>query len=247
MKTKLAFSLRIILAALFFQSCTGPQKITKLLPTEEPEKWLEGQVLERDSAYGVIYEIGFDRVEDGTYWFDFHITNRSNMPLLVDPTQFSCQAFDALMNPQTINPINAIDPEGRILQFDKDISRNDAVAKNHVGIVIMGIGASIAANVILGNDRNPDNDNLRYPITDGIMTAALASGDIARFESQNLNELKDAWEKGTIRKTTLNSNFSMHGKVFFPFTKDASYLKLVIPVDDQALEFSYKQIQFPVN
>ena len=246
MKTTPLFSLLSITAILLFSSCAGPQKITKLIPEQEPQKWLYGQALVADSIYGISYEIGFDRLQDGAYWFDFHITNRSNMPLLVDPSQFTCQAFDALMNPQTLEPVSAIDPEGKILQFDKDIASNENIAKNRTGLVIMGIGASIVANAIIGTD-NPRNDNLRYAVTDGIMGTAIAAGDEARFQTQNLNDLKDAWENGTIRKTTLESNFSMHGKVFFPATLDASYLKLFIPVDDHTLEFDFKQVQFPVK
>ncbi|WP_163713939.1 hypothetical protein [Mangrovibacterium lignilyticum] len=246
MKSKVTLPFLLIAGVLLFQSCTGPGKITKLIPEKEPDKWLYGQALLTDSIYGISYEIGFDRYQDGAYWFDFHIINHSNMSLLVDPVQYTCQAFDELMNPKTTQPVNAIDPEGKILQFDKGIAQNEAVAKNELGIVIMGIGASIAANAIIGTG-NPRNDNIRYAVTDGIMATSYAIGDEARFEAQNLNELKDAWEHGTIRKTTLESNFAMFGKVFFPASPDATYLKIVIPVDDKNLEFDYKQVLFPVN
>ncbi|WP_372775393.1 hypothetical protein [Mangrovibacterium sp.] len=246
MKTKHPLLFVIILVALIVQSCSSPKNIVKLLPKEETSKWLYGQPILTDSIYGVAYEIGFDRLQDDQYWFDFHITNRSNMPLLVDPAQFSYQAFDPLMNPKSQQPITAIDPEIKIQQFDKDIARNQAVSKNRVGLVIMGIGASVVANAIIGTE-NPRNNNLRHAVTDGIMEASFAAGHEARFEVQNLNELKDAWENGTIRKTTLDTNFSMHGKVFFPATPDASYLRIFIPIDDHTLEFDFKQVQFPAN
>jgi len=246
MKTKVTLALFAFIAVLLFHSCTGPEKITKLVPNKEPDKWLYGQALLKDSIFGITYEIGFDRYQEDAYWFDFHITNQSNIPLLVDPTEYTCQAFDALMNPRTLEPVKAIDPEGRILQFDEGIARNKAIAKNQVGLVIMGVAASIAANAIIGTE-NPNNDNLRYAVTDGIMRSAFAAGDAARFDAQNLNELKDAWENGTIRKTTLETNSSMHGKVFFPATPDATYLKISVPVDNRTIEFNYKQVKLPVN
>jgi hypothetical protein len=246
MKKTSSLSILFATAILLLQSCAGPRAITKLLPEEEPSKWLYGQAILGDSIFGVSYEVGFDRIQDGCYLFDFHITNRSNMPLLVDPLQFRCQAYDALMNPQTAEPVPAIDPEKKILQYDMGIAQNEAVAKNHFGNIMVGVGAAIAANAIIGTD-NPRNDNLRYAVTDGIMATAVTASDEARFEAQNLNELKQAWENNTIRKTTLETNYSMHGKVFFPATPGASYFKIFIPVDDQTLEFNFKQVQFPVQ
>lgn len=240
------FSLSFLaIAIVFLQSCAGPQTITKLLPEREADKWLYGQAFLTDSIYGISYEIGFDRILDGCYLFDFHITNHSNMPLLVDPTLFKCQSFDALMNPKT-DERSAMDPEKKILQYDMGIAQNEAVAKHHIGNVLVGVGAAIAANAIIGSD-NPRTDNLRYAVTDGIMATAITASDRARFEAQDLKQLKDSWENNTIRKTTLETNFAMHGKVFFPATLDAAYIKLFIPVDDQTLEFDFKQLKFPTR
>lgn len=76
---------------------------------------------------------------------------------------------------------------------------------------------------------------------------ALATSAHQAFQSQSLNEVMNSWKSTTIRKTTLESNYSMQGKVFFPAMREAVYPKLFLPVDSEFVEISYKQIQFPVN
>ena len=111
----------VAIAIVMLESCAGPQAITKLLPEREADKWLYGEAFLSDSIYGISYEIGFDRILDGCYLFDFHITNHSNLALVVDPAEFKCQSFDQLMNPKTAE-IPAIDPEKKILQYDMGIA-----------------------------------------------------------------------------------------------------------------------------
>ncbi|PTN06766.1 hypothetical protein [Mangrovibacterium marinum] len=247
MKKNLILCVLFATTMLLLQSCAGPRSITKLLPEQEADKWLYGQALLTDSIYGISYELGFDRLQDDCYLFDFHITNRSNMPLLVDPETFKSQAFDALMNPLTTEAVPAIDPEKMILQYEMDIAHDEAVAKNHLGNVLIGVGAAVAANSIIGTDYKPNKEGLRYAVTEGIMATAVTASDRARFEAQDLNELKQAWENNTIRKTSLETGYAMHGKVFFPATPKAAHIKLFIPVDEQTLEFDFKQVRFPAT
>lgn len=241
----LSFALLCALA-LLIQSCGTTREITKLQPDREPDKWISGQPLLSDSVYGISYEIGFGEQFDGYYAFDFHITNHSNMALLVNPVDFKYQALDPLDNLKVLEPIAAIDPEIKVFNLEKAVVRNENVSKNQFGIVLLGIGASIAANAIIGTE-NPSNDGLRYAVTDGIMATSFAVADEARFQSYNLNDLKAAWESGTIRKTTLEPNYSMHGRVFFPTSPEATYINLLVPVDDATLQFKFKQINYPVQ
>lgn len=244
MKIRILLLLPAIAVLLLVQSCAGPRNIVKFLPQEQPSKWINGQPLQGDSAYGIRYEIGFDRIADGNYWFDFHITNQSNLPLLIDPVQFRCRTYTKEMVAKTPFDQFAVDPEGKISELEQETARNESVARNHVGNVLLGVGAAIAANVLLGID-NPRNENVRAVVTDGIMATAVSASDIAANQVYNLNQLRDLWENNTIRKTTLDANYVMHGKVFFPATRNAAYLKLFIPVDDVVLEFTWMQLKNP--
>ncbi|MFV0378449.1 MAG: hypothetical protein ACK5JD_14240 [Mangrovibacterium sp.] len=235
-----------LLTMVLLWSCTT-QNLVKLQPKDKIERWQSGEEMAVDSTYGIIYEVGFDRIENGYYWFDFNIINQSNMPLLVEPTQFTALPLDAKMNPLAGQAFAAVDPEQKISELEQSINRNEKVAKNRLGLTLLGIGASIVTNVLLTSDANPRNDNLVYPLTDAIMITTLGAGDMAEAGAYNQSQQKAAWENECVRKSTLEPNYSLSGKVFFPYNKKASYLKMDIPIDDASLEFMFMQLYLPPN
>ncbi|MGQ7869426.1 hypothetical protein [Sunxiuqinia sp. sy24] len=243
MKTKLTFFAMALITLIFFQSCSAPKAIVKLKPETEEVKWLFGQSFMVDSLYGVIYEVGFNRIVDNQYWFDFHITNRSNMPILIDPVNFAYLAYDSLLNAQTTVPVQAMNPEDELLTIDQELAYNKSRAKNHLGISILAAGVDIATGIATLNDDNPHNDYLRTHLYDATQAGAIENA----IETDNLNVLREEWASSTIRRTTLESNYSMHGKVFFKALPQARYIKLLLPVDDQQIEMNFKQIQQSSN
>ena len=241
MKTNVTLSLLAFIAIVFFQSCAGPQSIIKLKPTEEGEKWLYGQNFVSDSLYGIIYEVAFDQYQDNEYWFDFNIVNRSNMSILIDPVNFRCQALNDSLHALTVKR-KAVDPEEEIFAMEEDLSRNEAMQKNRLGISLMALGIDIATAAATATDDNPNNDHFRTHMFEEVDDMMLES----KFEAQSISELLGVWKSSTIRKTTLEPSYSMQGKVFFPANPDATYIKLFLPVDDEFIEFSFKQVEHPV-
>ena len=239
--------LLVILLAFMLPSCYAPRNIVKLQPSKEPTRWLQGQAFVGDSLYGISYEIGFDKIENGQYLFDFHITNRSNMPILVDPANFYYCPYDGSMNPLEPEKVAAIDPESELTYIDKELSKNEAQRRSQFGVSLMAIGADIASGIIIASDDNPHNDMVRMPIAEGVHAAIAASAVDNEFETEDLNDLRQAWSSSTIRKTTLSSNYRMYGKVFFPASPGAAYIRLYVPVDDELIAFTFQQLQIPVT
>ncbi|WP_372947877.1 hypothetical protein [Mariniphaga sp.] len=237
-------SIAVFVLILFvFQSCFSPQNIVRLQPEKNDVKWRYGQQFVSDSLYGVIYEVGFDQLKDNKYWFDFNITNYSNLPVLIDPADFYIQAFNGNNEPLTESRLRAADPENEILEIEKELSKNEARELNQIGFTVLAATADIATGIAVTTDGNPHNNHLRTHL----YHHALATDAHHSFQSQNLNEVMDSWKSSTIRKTTLESNYSMQGKVFFPALREADFIKLYLPVDSQHIEMNYKQVQFPVN
>jgi hypothetical protein len=243
MKTNFTSIAIFVLCLFVFQSCFSPQNIVRLKPEKEDIKWRYGQQFVSDSLYGVIYEVGFEQLEDNKYWFDFNITNHSNLPVLVDPADFYIQAFNSSNEPMTKNKQRAIDPETEILKFEKELSKNEARELNQIGFTFLAATADIATGIAAATDGNPHNNHLRTHL----FHHALATDAHYSFQSQNLNVMMDSWKSSTIRKTTLESNYNMQGKVFFPANREAEYIRLYLPVDSSFIEFDYKQIQVPVD
>jgi hypothetical protein len=247
MNSRISVFILAFLSVFILQSCYTPANLVKLMPNEEPNKWLYGQALVIDSVYGINYEVGFDRLSNKQYLFDFHIENRSNMPILIDPTQFYYIPLDTGMNPIIPEKVTALDPETAILEIEKHLSVNEARSKNQLGISLMAIGADVATGIIVASDDKPNNDFVQRAIADGVHVGIYASGVANEAETYDLYELRESWASSTIRKTTLGSNYSMHGKVFFPASPNASYIQIQIPVDDQWLQFTFKQVQIKVS
>lgn len=243
MKNKFTLTGLAFFVIILFQSCSGPQNIIKLQPEEEGGKWLYGQNFVSDSLYGVIYEVGFDKLQSNEYWFDFNIINRSNMPVLIDPAYFKCQAYDTLRQPLMQSKQKAVDPEEEIFELEKDLSRNEARQKNSLGLTLIAAGIDITTGIATATDDNPNNDHLRTHILDDV----LIDNAETKFEAESISDLLHTWKSSTIRKTTLETNYSMQGKVFFPANREATYFKLFLPVDDEFVQFDFKQVQFPVE
>ncbi len=247
MNARVPFFIMAILTSLLIQSCHAPANLVKLKPNEEPDKWFYGQALIRDSVYGVEYEVGFDKFNNNQYFFDFHIANHSNMPILIDPVQFYYIPYDPQMKPLIPEKVTAKDPEQEIFEIEKHLSRNEARRRNQIGISLVAIGADIATGIIVASDDRPNNDLLHRVVADGVHLGIAASGAANENETIDLNELRESWESAAIRKTTLDCTYYMHGKVVFPATPDAAFVRIYVPVDDKWLEFNFAQVKLPAK
>lgn len=243
MKRSITFTVVSVMLAVTFQSCFTPQNIVRLKPESEGGTWLNGQQFISDSLNGIVYEVGFDQMTGNRYWFDFSITNLSNLPILIDPIDFYLQAFDGRKQLLSDDKVFAVNPENEILEIEKQISKTKAQELNQIGVVLLAATIDVATGVAALSDDDPHNDHLRTHLTHDAL--AVAADD--EYVVQSLDNVKETWKNTTIRKTTLNSNYNMKGKVFFPAFRDAVYIKLYLPVDDEFLEIGYMQLQFPVH
>lgn len=144
MKSKFAFFAFTVSTLLFTQSCFSPQNVIRLQPEIVCTTWRYGQQFVSDSLYGVIFEVGFEQLNDNQYWFDFSIVNRSNLPVLIDPAEFLLQAYDGKKQPLTRARMKAIDPESEILELEKQLSKNQARELNQIGFTVLAATADIA-------------------------------------------------------------------------------------------------------
>ncbi len=242
MKTKSTLFVLVIFSIILSQSCSVSKNILKLQPEDKDNgKWLYGQQFIADSINGIIYETSFERCQDEQYWFNFTVTNRSNLPILIDPMEFRLQAYDGYH--KLVKESFALNPENEILDIEISLAKANAREANHLGLSLLAASIDIATGIATATDDNPDNDFLRT----NIFEATQVGREVNAFYTDDLKTMKDSWENSTIRKTTLEPNYNIQGKVFFPAVREASYIKLLLPVDTNFVELSFIQLQFPVN
>ena len=229
-----------IIILLLFASCSTPRELIKLQPNSAKTSWFYGQEFMGDSVFGIVAKVGFDEIQSPWYTFDVEITNRSNMDYLLDPSQIFIVPLNGKNEPFNGDTLFVVDPETKIQELDKKLAINKARQKNQLGISLLAAGIDIATGVAVMSDKNPRNDNFR---TD-LLPLAIAAGADNKFEAIDLNELRDTWKSTTLRKTTLEKGYSIHGKVLAPIFPDAPYIQVNIPVDNDLIRINFMQIKY---
>ncbi|MCG6189230.1 hypothetical protein [Maribellus maritimus] len=242
MKTKFTLPAILILSIVLLNSCYGPKNILKLQPHDKNEgKWLYGQQFVADTLNGIIYEVGYERCQGEQYWFNFTVTNLSNLPILIDPSDFLLKGYNGYREP--IVETTALNPENEILDIEKSLAKAGVREANHVGLSLLAASVDVATGVATATDDNPNNDYLSTNLYEGVQVGR----EVNALRAESLETMRDSWENSTVRKTTVEPNHNIKGKVFFPAIREASYIKLFLPVDSNFVEMSYEQIQIPVN
>jgi len=236
---KQLYFITIGLSILLLAGCSAPRSMLKLKPQSEQTSWFYGQEFTGDSVFGIIAKVAFDQVNHPWYLFDVEITNRSNMPFLIDPASIFCVPLNGTLQPLNGDTIYAVDPEAKIRELDKELAVNSTRQKNQLGLTLLAAGIDIATGIAVLTDDNPHNDFVR---TD-LLPAAIAQGQENRFQAIDLNELRDTWKSTTLRKTTLETGYALHGKVLVPIVPKATYIQFNIPVDNELIRINFMQIK----
>ena len=162
------------------------------------------------------------------------------MDYLVDPSQMFIVPLNGKGEPFNGDTISVVDPEAKIMELDRKLSINASNQKNQLGLSLLAAGIDIATGIAVMSDDNPRNDNLR---TD-LFPVALAAGAENKFQAMDLNQLRDTWKSTTLRKTTLEKGFAIHGKILAPISPDASFIQLNIPVDNESIRINFMQVKY---
>lgn len=233
------YYITIALFVLLLAGCSANRTVIKLKPQSEKTSWFYGQEFTGDSIFGIIAQVGFDQINPPWYLFDVEITNRSNMSYVVDPVTIFCVPLNGTLQPINGDTLYAVDPEKKIDELDRELVINKNRQKNQLGLTLLAAGIDIATGVAVLSDDNPRNDFVR---TD-LLPAAIAQGQENRFEAIDLNELRDTWKSTTLRKTTLETGYTMRGKILVPIFPDAPYIQFNIPVDNEIIRINFMQIK----
>lgn len=242
-KQKMNIIFAVIFCVFSLSSCYTAQPIVKLQPDDSKVRWENGTAYISDSIYGVKYEVAYIGIQDSQYVFDFHIINHSNKEYVVDPSSFYYRPCDELLHEKGLLKVTAIDPEKELSRINKGLSQTQIRRKNNFGIALFAIGADIISSIVMSNDYNPHDHFVRDAVSSGVQTAVYVSSIANEEKADNLKYEKQKYSNSVIRKTTLDCNYAVYGKVFFPVTANSEYIRLYVPVDNDLIVFTFKKIQ----
>jgi hypothetical protein len=227
-------------------ACATPAPVIRLSPStvENSDYWNLGQHFVYASDNNILYECGFNRVENNNLIFDVKITNQSDTTILVDPALFMQEVYNN--DNKLIVKTNAFDPELVLVGLNINENIEKAKAKNAaafmIGAAIISAGALVAVSA---SNKSEEKKEVMYnsidasrTVTEGTAGAAMVSAS-ARAED-NWTQHKSLSE-AFLRKTTLAKGYYIDGEVHFQYNEDATWYRLIFQADKSQVDFNFRQ------
>jgi hypothetical protein len=236
-----------------FTSCST--HFYQLRPVSGDIAWIEGREVTRAEQNGVVLVASYEFEDPYHMVLDVEIKNRTQIPILVDPTDFFYLPFgqqgDTLHNER--NPVyasfyRATNPEEKIQQATLDMKREKRrlVASSIFNGVLLV--ATIASDVHSSkNDRSwQQRANSQYTHAQAynfIIQKQIADVHHQKARTHQLEQERANWKELALRKTSLPVGESVRGLLFLPKDTRASYLLLNYesPADSTTMKIKFLQ------
>lgn len=237
----------LILIPLTLSGCFAPSSVFTLTPTETEVHWVNGIGMVNKNAQGISIMAGYVENHGNLFTFDVIIKNESDKSILIDPMKFECSNLyyksDDITKLTSKGPTSfAIDPESQIQQVNLEISRENAdyetfTTWNTIGSVL-NLFISVAS---IGREKSEEEAQADESRTEDIRVYAIERKNDHMLRIGSLNDKKGFWQTQVLRKTTLISDQSIEGKVFFKPLYEAEYIQLRFPIDSTCFEILFEQ------
>lgn len=242
---KMKRKLSLLPVFLFWIAC-APAPVLRLNPLASETKWVYGKEFARTATDEMEIAVAFESMDEATVIFDVEITNLSAQPILVSPEKFYYLPLTSLQDTVGLSTSKkvcyAINPEIKILDLDKEISRENASYATTAGIDAVGglldlfvdiatIGKKKTEKEIKEEEKRKCDEEIARQEREIDHTNSLA-----RLKSE-----KTKWESTTLRRTTLDSEQSVRGRVHFLANEKAKYLKLCFPIGEANVQIVFVQ------
>lgn len=230
-----------ILSAFLFIGCALPRPISKLTTEHHTEsKWVVGRQFVTKSKEGVSVTLAYYKNEGDQLIFDALLENRSDVPILANPNWISILSLNA--SGDTTQIINAIDPEGMLLDYDKEASRQEAhIANQSLSNLIYSTSDLVATVSDQTNQSlNTEERNGRYNNREFWYNQRQADYDRSEAYLESIKNTRLYWEEIPIRKTTVGPNEFIDGKLFFPRDENASTYIIEFQFPESPTKFHFR-------
>ncbi|MBI1228420.1 MAG: hypothetical protein GC192_24510 [Bacteroidetes bacterium] len=235
MKNWIQFPSLSICIVILLSSCFTPRSIIRMDAKEaENVKWSYGKELTIQQMDSLQTQIYFDTYNKSDLVFDVEVTNYRSEPVLLSPEKIYLKCAES----EFIHP--SIDPEKILLKEEIDISRREAAAKNTAVIVGVATVATVVAVAVAdkgGNGSNNDNNSNNFYSNNIIISNYVAPPLAAPVMPPSL----DFWANYSLRKTTLDQNYKVGGKVVIPRMDSCPNLEVYMPVGDEIFKAGFIQ------
>lgn len=213
-------------------SCVVPAPISQVSPSDETEFiWTNGRGVITQYKDSISVEVSYYEKQEGLFIFDVTIANQRNKPIIIDPQQFSY--LPVSKKGDTLNVVTAINPEYKILEQQKIISKLDAQRKREANQALI-----FGSLELVGELADKDNSQEEY-VDDYPNAFDRYNHEVAKIDYKTLNTVdrKTFWENQALRKTTLFSDYYTSGQVFLRQKKEIKKIGLLFTLENTMFEF----------
>lgn len=234
------------LCMLLFSACSVPQPVSRLIPLEKNHKWWYGrELIEFPENQGVTLDVVFQKSTPEYLILDVWIQNRSKQTVLVDPLQFSMEGFGRDTSTSLGPAIVALDPEMKLLDLDKRASREIAEGQNSATLELISSTLDVASDLSsVGKNENSAEIAQEMEARDN-RTANYETEQAERgHRLGTLEEKRDYWSTGAIRKTSLEPGYQLSGSLFFQRQNNATFLQFRGTIEEREFRLYFRQRLF---
>ena len=226
--------------ALFFclTSCFSPGKIVQIKSANnESVKWNYGRevILAHNGPFEA--RIFFEEFTKEHLLFDVEVVNTGDREVLLNPD-------DIYLLTNTGEKVRAFDPEKEIFGEQIERSKQEARSKNAALAVGAVAVAAVVTAAVVSDGEGEGNSNDSNEILDNTLDTYVLLNAAPPPPLIYLPPSIDFWKDYALRKTTLEKNYKVGGKVVFPRVDHAIGLTLVIPVGGVELRGHFTQRLF---
>jgi hypothetical protein len=193
--------------------------------------------------HSVVVSLNFEEQIENKFYFYVYVKNNSLSPIIFSPEKIFVELFNEDMEyiSAYMDTVYARDPELAILTLNSDLHSRKNQHETVTGLnSVFGL-LSIATDIATG----PSDTKLER-VADDIETWTInqANENINYSnETIRLEDSKEFWQNGVLRKTTLYTEDKIGGIFLVPVIPKAKFVKLHIILNKRDFVFLYKQVK----
>ncbi len=235
----------VLLALLFLQCAVPPPApVFRLVPVEADFKWVYGEPMVSRADNGIEMSLRFVEQAGGNFVFDIEVWNFSADTILVAPDSFyySYAIPQSSKNGKKSDGVRAHDPEQQMIGIEKAISTEHS---RYAGAQMMNATISFIGLILdiatIGQPTSREEQQEREIRRYESRLSQLEEEARHRNTIADLERTRSMWQSVTLRKTTLYPDESVGGRVMFPVSDKARFLRLHLRVGNSAHTIEYEQ------
>ncbi|BDD05397.1 hypothetical protein AUTU_28800 [Aureibacter tunicatorum] len=225
-------------------SCFSAQPVSRLKALNRTTSWYFGNEVSSQNKNGIELRVAYTESYGETLVFDIELINNSDKSVCISPNQCYYVALDK--DTTDIGALRfAIDPEVKILELDKKIEAGKAAQANHVLYSLFSVTLDIVEDAAtLTEEKTEEQRDKEFNERQEHLEFLNDESDRREEHVYSLNSQKSFWVNSTLRRTDVESGYTIKGQIFIKRNIKAEYYKLYIPIGNQRFAFDYKQVLY---